>query len=181
MKKKNKTSDKNVKFIQLPNRLKQKVGSGGIDPRLIQKAQKFIDGAKTDFKPFAQEFLNQIANAIKDHREGKTDQKQGLEAIVVPVMELKANGAMFNYYLITDISRGLLYFLECLEKLDEDSFAIVEVHTTALQTILKNEVRGNTGKEGIMLLEELQNACKRYYSKHNIDPAMVHKRRERNT
>lgn len=171
---------KDIKFINPPNLLKQKVGFGGIDPKLVQKAQKLIEEVKFDFAPYAQEFIKQIDKAHDELESKKKGERvEGIEHMIIPVMELKANAAMFNYKIMTDIARVLLYFLECLDDVNQDTMTVIDAHITSLKRVLSEKVKGNTGREGEALIVELDNACMRYFKKYDIDHDAAHKNKEK--
>src|SRR5690606_34435006 len=86
--------------------------------------------------------------------------------IAGPVMELKANGAMFEYPLISDVAGILLNFLENLQDLNDDALEIVKVHRRTLHVIVTSRLRGTGGRDGQALLQELVDACERYFKKY---------------
>ena len=82
-------------------------------------------------------------------------------------MQLKANGGMFQYYMISDVANSCLNFVENLEgEFNPDASEIIQAHIDAITTILKHQMHGNGGKEGKELIKELEKACKRYHSKY---------------
>lgn len=167
---------KDIKYINPPNLLKNKVGSGGIDTEDIEEAQEIIESVLIDFAPYAENFITEIEAVYKELQTVSDAQKQKtLEKIIMPVMELKSNGAMFNYKIITDVARVFLYFLECLEEINNDALDLVNVHVQTLKTILHERIDGNTGTEGLALIDALDEACMRYFKKYNIDHEAMHK------
>ena len=90
-----------------------------------------------------------------------------------PVMELKGNGGMFGYRLITEIADIVLNFLENISELNEDVFEILEVHQKTLKIIIANKLAGDGGRVGKELAQELFKACNRYYKKYDIKPMGV--------
>lgn len=158
---------KKPRFIRPPNILKQKVGTGGIDEKLLLKSQKFIEEeANLDFLPYARDFLNQLAAARKEAQANQEDIKTLKEKIIKPVMQLKANGGMFKYQLVSDVADIALQFLEALDTMNNDVFDVLKAHENSLNAIIKSELKGDGGNEGYALVKELDQACKRYFSKH---------------
>ena len=155
-----------VKLITPPHVLREKMGHGGIAPAALEQAQTFIDNNDVDFVPYAGSFLDRLNNAIKAARNAHPRDKQVINTLVKPVMELKANGAMFKYGLITELADILLNFLEDLDNLNDDSFEIVDAHYKAISAIIHNRLTGNGGREGKALVNELYSACQRYTKKH---------------
>jgi len=161
---------KKPKFITPPNRLREKVGYGGIKADLLEKGQDFVEKNKLDFEPYARQFLSILDKHIADIKAGKMDRETSLAVLHVPIMELKASGGMFHYTLISRIAAIVLDFLESIEELNEDALNIIDVHQETLKVIVDNKLAGSGGKTGEALEKELFNACQRYYKKYKITP-----------
>ena len=162
------TSSKKPRFIKPPNKLKAKVGAGGIDETLLDRAQNFIKTVEIDFKPIALDFLSEIKVAMKKAREANDieTRTKAKEELARAIMQLKANGGMFKYQLISEIAALALYFLESVEELNEDSIQVIAVHEKAIQIIVANNMSGDGGQEGYALVKELEKACDRFYKKY---------------
>lgn len=155
---------KEARFINPPNKLKAKVGSGGIDPKLLEKAQEQIENNDTDYESFAIGLLNDFAAA--NEKAFKKDTPKNKDGIAVAVMQLKASGGMFKYQLISDIADICLNFVEGVEGFNEDAYRVVKAHQNSLNIILQNKLTGSGGAEGTALIKELHSACNRYHAKH---------------
>lgn len=160
-------SSGDVRFIKPPNKLKQKVGTGGIDEKLLEKAQHYIEKAELDFVPYAQKFLKELAEFAQEARKGNDNYKEAKNKLIGPVMQLKANGGMFQYQLVSDVADIALQFLEAIERMDEDAFDVITAHENTIKVIIANKLMGSGGREGYALVKELDKACTRYFSKHN--------------
>ena len=157
------------KYYTPPNVLRQKVGVGGMPDELVKKAEKFIQDNKFDFKPLALEIMKNFTTTLAEvKKSGQTD-KKAIDRIGEPIMELKANGEMFRFTLLTDVAEILLNFLENIPSLNDDAYNVIAAHKNTLDVILKNDLRGTGGDEGHALSEELYAACRRYYTKYKIE------------
>lgn len=161
---------KKVKYITPANTLKQIVGSGGIPPEKIEKGQKVISDNKVDFVPYATDYLKNLDNILNDYYAGTTEASETIEKLSDPIMQLKANGGMFGYHLISNIADIMLILIENIEDLDEDAITVIRAHQNSLQIIVSHKLKGNGGAEGRLLEVELQSACDRFYKKHTIEP-----------
>jgi len=85
--------------------------------------------------------------------------------LTAPVMELKANAAIFKYALIGNMANIMLSFLETITQMDNDAVEIVKAHHNTLHMIVVKKMSGDGGAGGKMLLQELQQACDRYYQR----------------
>ena len=167
--KKSKTPSK-AKFHTPPNVLREKCGYGGLDAVRINQAEKFIDTNELDFIPYATAMMDKLNVIIADVKSGKLKGEEASDRLTRPIMELKANGGMFRYMLVTEIAGIVLNFLENVGKVDGDVFEIIDAHQNTLSVILTNRLQGGGGAEGKALADELYKACNRYYKKHKIKP-----------
>ncbi len=155
-------------FIKPENGLKKKVGDGGIPAYLIKRCQEFLESNPVDLTPYANRNLEQLILLREKIGYGGADYEDTMKEIVDIIMQLKSNGSMFHYQLISMISDVMLRFLENIKKLDSDFLDIFGVYNKVLGIILNKRLTGNGGREGYALTQELHNACLRYYTKHGI-------------
>ncbi|GJL85639.1 MAG: hypothetical protein DHS20C02_14140 [Micavibrio sp.] len=153
------------KVIKADYTLQSKIGSGPLDERIVKRCQKVMDSNDVDFSPLAQEFLDKLDSAIKEAKSGKLSTEQAVEIMTQPVMQLKANAAIFRYELIGNLANVMLSFLEAITDLDDDVLAIVDAHQKTLSAIVIKKMSGTGGAPGKQLEDELKGACKRYFSK----------------
>src|SRR5689334_18011463 len=107
-----------AELISPPNYLKEKVGSGGIDENLLTKAQALLEDNTVDFKPIADMLIDVLTEAVQNTRAGVLTGENAIEAIIYPAMQLKAQGGMFHYPLVTELSNILVNFLETVNAPD---------------------------------------------------------------
>lgn len=157
-----------VKYHTPANMLKKKVGTGGLDPHILQTAEEFINSNQVDFTPHGEKILERLAGAIKTAKRSDRAERDVINTIAGPIMELKANGAMFRYFLVSEVADVMLNFLENIAELNDDAFEIINVHQKTLEVILKSRLQGDGGKEGKALAQELYDACNRYRKKYEI-------------
>lgn len=166
-KEKNKKKSK-VRFIKPDNNLKKKAGNGGLSEQTLERAQEVIEKTNVDFVPIAREFLGKIRENAKKAEHAQSIEDTAFQNVINNVMQLKASAAMFGFPLVSDVAAIALRFLDAQEKPHADIMTIVEAHEKTMGMIIANDLRGNGGKEGDTLIHELDQACKRYFSKHNL-------------
>ncbi|PZQ43477.1 MAG: hypothetical protein DI551_12090 [Micavibrio aeruginosavorus] len=159
---------KNPTFTEPDNTLKQKVGEGGIPAYLIKKCQDFLESNPVDFTPYAQRFLQDMEDIARQIEKEDVEPAAALARIVNIIMQLKSNGSMFHYQLLSMTSDVMLRFLENVKGLDQDFLDILAVYTRIVGIILNKRLNGTGGREGYLLTQELHGACLRYYSKYAI-------------
>lgn len=156
-------------FSTPKNLLKEKVGEGGIPSYMIKQCQDYLESNPVDFGPYARRFLERL-DLIRQgvERNPHANAEQVLGDIVNIIMQMKSNGSMFHYQLISMTSDVMLRFLENVKKLDTDFLDIFAVYIKVGDIILNKKLTGNGGREGYVLTQELHSACLRYYSKYAI-------------
>lgn len=155
-------------FIMPPNTLKAKVGSGGLSEEILMKAQELLENNSVDFQPLAEMYLNAMTNGINAARraEDDSDPEPLIAAMLYPAMQLKANGGMFHYGLITAAADKLVQFLEVIIKPDADALEIVLAFHTTIRAIIMGRIQGEGGRYGKELLDALDSACLRYFDRY---------------
>ena len=163
----NRKQRRKAEFIRPPNTLKVKVGSGGLADDILDKAQALLENTAVDFRPLAEIYLDAMMRGIQDAREENSDDPESvIAAMLYPGMQLKANGGMFHYPLVTRVSDKLIQFLEVIETPDIEAVEIVLAFHTTIRAIVMGQIKGDGGKHGAELVDALNHACMRYFQKH---------------
>lgn len=163
----NQTPRRKAEFIKPQNNLKAKVGSGGLGEDILNKAQALLENNAVDFQPLAEMYLNALSRGIeKCQKPGPRDTAETLIAgMIYPSMQLKANGGMFHYQLVTKIADKLIQFMEVIEEPDMDAVDIVLAFHTTMRAIIMSKITGNGGRHGFELMQALDEACNRYFER----------------
>ena len=157
-----------AEFIKPLNILKSKVGYGGLNDAILDKAQAVLENYSVDFRPMAELYLATMLRGIERARKPAAgeDGESLILGMLYPAMQLKANGGMFRYQLVTRVAVQLIQFLEALAVPDQDVIEIVLAFHVTMQTILKGRITGSGGKHGEDLRQALVAACLRYFEHH---------------
>lgn len=143
------------------------MGSGDVDSAKVEKSQALLEKNTTDFVPMATAFLDALEHALQDTpRDQVITDKTILQPVIVEVMQIKANAAMFGYTLVGNLASIMLNFLEDIRSWDNDARQIVEANTKSLRLIVNSKTKGDGGEQGQMLTTELRDACARYLKKN---------------
>ena len=161
-------SNGKARFYNPPNLLKQKVGSGGLGKDILEKAQRLLEENKIDFKPIAYTYMDALHAGLElaYNPPANVRKEKLLEGLLNPIMQLKANGGMFHYSLVSRISDRMIIFLENLATPDKDAQEIIQAYYTTSTAILQSNLKGDGGKEGENLYLANCEACDRYCRKH---------------
>lgn len=157
--------EKKANIIKANYQLQHKVGAGPIDVKQVKDMQQVIDKNEVDFFPLGLAILDRLQEGLGRASDPSVTMTQMKEFLIKPVMELKANAAIFKYDLIGNLANIMLHFLETISVMDKDAIEIVKAHHTSLHMIIVRKMSGNGGEAGKHLTAELQKACDRYYQK----------------
>lgn len=154
-----------VTLVTPPNLLKKRAGSGGFDKKALEKAQAILEENTVDFKPMAVMLIKLLDEAIANAKSGDITGEAAIESIAYPAMQMRAQGTMFHYPLVTEISDILVNFLETVDAADKHVLEIVAAHRKSLNVVVSGQIKDN-GKSAIgkELCDALIAACNRYYA-----------------
>jgi len=159
------SAEKKATVIKANFRLQQKVGAGPLDEKAVAASQEVIEKNDVDFGPLGLAILKKLEDGLEQAKDASVTMQQMKEILTTPVMELKANAAIFHYTLIGNLANIMLSFLEAILVMDKDAIEIVRAHHNTLHMIIVRNMKGDGGAAGKTLATELQQACDRYYQK----------------
>ena len=159
-------SEKKAKFIKVENKIQKKAGYGEIPEVSVTRSEGLLFNNNVDFKDVATPILSNLRDTILLAREHPEKIDVLRQDLIKPIMELKANGAMFKYDLIGALASIMLSFLEHIIQLNNDALEIIEAHEKTLSLIVVKGIKGDGGLLGRQVTEELESACTRYYRKN---------------
>lgn len=160
---------RNAEFIKPPNDIKAKVGSGGLGEGILAKAQILLESNTMDFGPLAEMYLSNLANAIEKARSYvgfDGDHEVAIVGMLYPTMQLKANGGMFHFPIVTLLADKQVQFLEVIDKLDSDSIDLAAAFITTIRAVIASKITDDMDMRGRELILALDDACRRYFAKH---------------
>jgi hypothetical protein len=154
-----------AEFIKPINTLKSKVGYGGLDDEILNKAETRLENNAVDFLPMAETCLAALMRGIEQarHHVPGEDGEALIAGMLEPATDLKAGGAMCGYPLVTRIANKLIQFLEAIAEPDKDAIEIVLAFHTTIRAVLTGRTTGSGGKNGDELVQTLEAACRRYF------------------
>jgi hypothetical protein len=175
-----------AEFVMPLNSLKSKVGTGGLSEAILNKAEALLENNVVDFMPLADMYLNALLKGIEAARKADMEQKKTgdgealISAMLYPAMQLKANGGMFRYQLVTQMSERLIEFLEVIDNTDTEALEIVLAFHATIRAVVLGRIMGDGGRHGVELMRALEEACVRYFehypnTKPDLDLSYIHK------
>jgi len=182
-----------VCLFRIKNRLRDKLGGDGggdIDAERIRAAEAAIAEQGTEYGRILVDSVEALSrhcthleHAPADGAPGAADvTAKHLRAINALAHELRGLGGMFGYPLITAIGKSLYLCTQDLSALDDSSgtvnhpptiplLTLVKSHIDSIRLILRDDIRGDGGRPGAMLLEGLARATERRQTLSTEPPA----------
>ncbi len=158
--------EKFPRVIKANNLLQQKIGTGKLDPFILDRIQAYLDSVSVDFEKIAEPHMKKIMMLMEEIPRNDYGREEFIEELVKPIMELKATGGVFNEPVIANVSGMVLGILENVRKLDDDMLDIIKVHNRAINTIIKTSIKTVDDRRAIEILAEIKHACMRYYNRN---------------
>ncbi|WP_282608333.1 response regulator [Pelagibius sp. Alg239-R121] len=166
-----KTLREDVRAIHfdLDDRLREKLGPDArkipvaFDPVLIQAAEKRIQALVGDYGDWMERYLIAATEAQQTLQTGKGDPDQAIAKINEVAHELRGQGGIFDYPLITDVGKSLYKATKPTgHPPTKDRIKLIGAHIDTIRTVFKNKIVGDGGEVGTALLKEISEAVKRY-------------------
>lgn len=155
-----------AQIITPPNTIKGKVGSGGIDKAVLNKAEENLAQSisAVDFTPIADELLKDMDAAIAALKAAQPQTEALVEALLHPAAQFKAQGGMYGYPLVSDIADTLINFLEAVTlPVHAEALDIAAAHRKAITAIVHMKLKEATHPQGVALKVSLVDACDRFF------------------
>ncbi len=173
--------------FHLPNRLREKLGPNAvntevaIDPEIIAVAEERIQDMAGDYSDWMSKALDRMSTAHaalvvpggppgEDDEEGEDEEeltmlgnRRFLGEISRTAHELRGQGGIFGYPLITSLGRSLFETTKDQQKdVTANRLTLIGAHIDAIRTVFANRIRGEGGEIGRALLKETAAAVQRY-------------------
>jgi hypothetical protein len=139
-------------LIELPNTLKEKVGSGGFDPVAVRCADIAVEELAEGYEARLAAEVKALDEAFRAmRRESALDSKR----LFVFAHTLRGEAGTYGYPLISAIGNTLASFLDRRAALGAADIEVVESHVNALRATVARKVKGDGGEIGAQLVEGL--------------------------
>jgi CheY-like chemotaxis protein len=156
-------------YFRPANRLRDKLGPNALrgqidfDPLVIQAAESRIKDLVGDYAVWVRNYLDTMGRAYKALCAQDDDPKQHIFAINQIAHELRGQGGIFDYPLLTSFGKSLYQAtLEIRGPITESRLKLIEAHVDALRVVFNKRVHGSGGKVGAELLKDIERAVKKY-------------------
>lgn len=155
-------TDDELEFITPPNRLKAKVsigGAGAVDENALRRAEEAIAGMANEYLDWVDNDIERIEAACKALRENPSDRTEKLKDVYHVAHDIKGQGGSFGFDLMTVIGTQMCRLIDKADADDPDLVDAIEVHINAMKLIIANQITGDGGREGEVMLRGLEKVC----------------------
>lgn len=162
--------NKAVVYFEFVNRLAGKVGglaNGAeipkIDLDILKTIEEKIVDMAGDYATWIADEILKLGNALYDLKDPSKNLRQTIATINRGAHEMRGQGGIFGYPLITEISKSLFLSTQRhFNALSDNEFELIKAHIDAIKVVIHEKVEGDGGETGRSLLNGLQAAIKKY-------------------
>ena len=148
--------------IKADRELQARIGTGKIDEKKVEEAQKVIDEDETDFVLLARPDLELLQTAVSEAKKDISDGVAVMASLKKPIMNLKANAGSFKYEFVSQLTSMVLLLFEAVDKPDKKVVQIADVLHKTILLALAYQMKGDGGKNGKILVETFHQLCEKY-------------------
>ncbi|GAB4186168.1 MAG: hypothetical protein OHK0024_26430 [Thalassobaculales bacterium] len=151
-----------IEVIHPPNKVRSLVGGGGakggLDPAALARAEAALERVQEaiDFASTSEPDMQALTEALAALAPGQAAGEGAARRLYRITHDLRGQGGNFGYPLVTRIGSSLCRFLEARATLGKADIDILRAHVDALRAILRNRLKGDGGKIGLQIAEELE-------------------------
>ncbi len=165
-----KTSKKKVWHFRLPNRLQQKLSAGmssnpdepAFQPELLNQAESMISNMETDYADWVSDSVKMLRDALNRAIEDPDGSDEHLQKINEIALELRGQGSMFGYPLMTQFGKSLYEFSIPDMSVTPQLLDLIKAHTDLINVVIHQRMKGDGGEVGRDLMNNLDKAKKKY-------------------
>jgi CheY-like chemotaxis protein len=160
-------TDADVWVFHVPNTLKGKLGRGSqatfeLPLELLEQAEQELERVALDFHDWAKDYLSRLTRLIGEADSDPAYRRRVFQEINDIAHELRGQGGLFGYPLMTTLALSLFEATEPGAPDDDNSVAIIKAHVDAMRVVVRDQVKEDGGDVGRALLESLSQAIQRH-------------------
>ena len=161
-------------MFRTPNRLKEKLqggdfefsSDGGLaDSDILEAAKTQIAEMADDYSDWVKETITDLVGAHEEAQNsfGKAEEqmKGAMEKINILAHELRGQGGVFGYPLISEFGKSLYNCTGNSARVTENLLEFVKAHIDGITAVINGNVKGDGGPVGKELLSSLEAAKKK--------------------
>ncbi|MEA1650598.1 hypothetical protein UAJ10_16450 [Nitrospirillum sp. BR 11164] len=149
-----------VEIIELPNKLRAKVGGaagkpGQIDPAAIDRASRHVARMAEAHQTQTRIDLTTLQAAFEQAKRDTEHRAQHLRKVYKISDGIMTLGRTFGYNLLSDFANSMNHFLVDLENPTDALLTVVGLHIDAMHVVVRDDIKGDGGELGQALTKSL--------------------------
>lgn len=163
-------TEKGVRYFPPPRDQRKKIDKDFMpESDLIEDVEDSIDSWSEDFRDWSKDYFEQLTQLCSDCEAANPKQRGRLfNDINATAHELRGQGGMFGYPLITNVAKSLFDLTLQNKNRSDSCVALIKTHIDTMKAILRDNIQGSGGEVGDALVAELKRANAQFLA----DPGM---------
>ncbi len=156
-------------YFRPANKLRDKLGPNALrgqidfDPLVIQAAEERIQELVGDYSSWVRKYLESMNESYDTLCRGAKDTQHHMLNINQIAHELRGQGGIFDYPLITAFGKTLYEAtIDTKARVTENRLRLIEAHIDAIRLVFTKKVKGKGGEVGTALLKDIDRAVRKY-------------------
>ncbi|MBM3602383.1 MAG: hypothetical protein FJX22_01185 [Alphaproteobacteria bacterium] len=158
----------NSKIFYPKNKVKDKVGSGGLTPELITESEEAVVALQEDYGAIVEEQLKHIWKIYEAVEAGQLDREGGIADIMQAAFNFKGEATSFGYPMIGQMGASLYRYTT--DNPHADKLIIIKLHLDAIGAIARHRVQDDKNPLAKEIAKNLELAIAKYSSKPDEEP-----------
>jgi hypothetical protein len=152
--------DTKVQIINPPNNLRQRIDDGkatrGLDPSLLNKAEKALDDVKPQIEAHVKGEAGRLHALMAKVSTSQGKDPEALQEMFRVSFELKGQGTSAGFNLVTRFADSLCRYIEASREPGPKEIAIIKAHVDSIAAILGRGIQGDQNPIGLAIAAELE-------------------------
>jgi len=169
-------SESEIYHFRLPNALKEKAGGfgkqqrGSIPVDLLEEADAKLERTAVEFHDWALDYLTDLSSHCDSAKKASDNKRRDyFDKINLVAHELRGQGGIFGYHLITTAGKSLYTITRLGCTTDDRTILIIKAHIDIMRIVFRDKIKGDGGTVGRALIGSLQDAILRFRMGDDLD------------
>jgi chemotaxis protein histidine kinase CheA len=153
-----------IEIFMPPNVLKAKVGGGGLDASVLERAEQAVAALKEEFGAWVAKDVARLAQARADYE--KSPGERSFRELYRAAHDLRGQGTTFDFPLITRVATSLCALGDGMEGGKPLPQKLIDAHVNAIHAVVRNDIRDPQDATASVLAAELERQVSAFLEKH---------------
>ena len=155
-----------MEIFMPPNVLKAKVGNGGIDAKVLKRAEQVIEEMKEEFEDWIVKDVENLSRARQAFEAQRTHAT--LNTLYRAAHDLRGQAATFDFPLVARVAHSLSNLTDGTGENNGAGLpmVLIDAHVDAIKLIVRDKIKDPSDRMGTVLASELEAKTNSYLEKH---------------